>query len=236
MPEDAKDRRRRLTAMDLTELAVEFGTDKWGVHRYTPHYQRHLEHLRGQEFTLLELGVGGYSRSLGGASLKMWKWFFPQAHVVGLDIEDKTALSGNRITVVQGDQTDEQLLRDLVAEHRPTVVVDDGSHVPAHVRASFGVLFPLLPDDGIYAIEDTQTSYWPEWGGQEDPRARGTSMDLVKDLVDGLNFEEYVVPHEPTYTDRWVRSVHCYHNLVVVEKGDNTEGTNKHDVLKERYS
>ncbi|UUZ57759.1 hypothetical protein [Nocardioides sp. B-3] len=28
-------------SLDLTELAVEFGTDKWGVHRYTPHYQRH---------------------------------------------------------------------------------------------------------------------------------------------------------------------------------------------------
>lgn len=222
--------------MDLTELAVEFGTDKWGVHRYTPHYQRHLEHLRDEEFTLLELGVGGYTRSIGGASLKMWKWFFPKAHVVGLDIEDKTALSGNRITVVQGDQTDEALLTALVEEHRPRVVIDDGSHVPAHVRASFGVLFPLLPDDGVYAIEDTQTSYWPEWGGEADPRARGTSMDLVKDLVDGLNFEEWVEPHEPTYTDRWVRSVHCYHNLVVIEKGDNVEGTNKHDVLKERYS
>lgn len=221
--------------MDLTELAVEFGTDKWGVHRYTPHYQRHLEHLRGEEFTLLELGVGGYDRSIGGASLKMWKWFFPKAHVIGLDIEDKTALSAGRITVVQGDQTDEALLTSLMAEHQPSVVIDDGSHVPEHVRASFGVLFPLLPDDGVYAIEDTQTSYWPEWGGQADPRARGTSMDLVKDLVDGLNFEEYVDPHEPSYTDRWVRSVHCYHNLVVVEKGDNVEGTNKFDVLEERY-
>ncbi|WP_248583251.1 hypothetical protein [Nocardioides sp. InS609-2] len=235
MPEDPKERRRRLLAMDLTELAVEFGTDKWGVHRYTPHYQRHLEHLRGEEFTLLELGVGGYARSMGGASLKMWKWFFPKAHVIGLDIEDKTALSGGRITVVQGDQTDEALLTSLMEEHQPLVVIDDGSHVPDHVRASFGVLFPLLPDDGVYAIEDTQTSYWPEWGGQADPRARGTSMDLVKDLVDGLNFEEYVDQHEPSYTDRWVRSVHCYHNLVVVEKGDNVEGTNKLDVLKERY-
>ncbi|MBA3783098.1 MAG: class I SAM-dependent methyltransferase [Nocardioides sp.] len=235
MPEDPKERRRRLLAMDLTELAVEFGTDKWGVHRYTPHYQRHLEHLRGEEFTLLELGVGGYARSIGGASLKMWKWFFPKAHVIGLDIEDKTALSGGRITVVQGDQTDEALLTSLMEEHQPLVVIDDGSHVPDHVRASFGVLFPLLPDDGVYAIEDTQTSYWPEWGGQADPRARGTSMDLVKDLVDGLNFEEYVDQHEPSYTDRWVRSVHCYHNLVVVEKGDNVEGTNKLDVLKERY-
>ena len=41
------------------------------------------------------------------------------------------------------------------------MVVDDGSHRPADIiRATFRLLFPLLPDgDGIYAIEDTQTSY-----------------------------------------------------------------------------
>ena len=108
------------------------------------------------------------------------------------------------------------------------VVVDDGSHVPAHVRETFAIVFPLLPDGAIYCIEDTQTSYWPAWGGQLDPRARGTSMDMVKDLVDGLNHEELLVEgYEPTYTDTHVRAVHCYHNLVVIEKGDNREGTNR---------
>ena len=36
------ERRRRLLASNLTELAIEFRTDKWGVHKYTPHYERHL--------------------------------------------------------------------------------------------------------------------------------------------------------------------------------------------------
>ena len=46
-PDDPKaERRRRLLASDLTELAIEFRTDKWGVHKYTPHYERHLQHLR----------------------------------------------------------------------------------------------------------------------------------------------------------------------------------------------
>lgn len=35
-PDDAKaERRRRLLASNLTELAIEFRTDKWGVHKYT---------------------------------------------------------------------------------------------------------------------------------------------------------------------------------------------------------
>jgi hypothetical protein len=225
-----RERRRRLRAMSLTELAEEFGTDKWGVHRYTPHYERHLAHLRRREFTLLEIGVGGYARrKRSGASLKMWRWFFPRARIVGLDIEDKSFIDQGPIVTYQGDQTDPEVFRRIFAEQGvPMVVVDDGSHVPAHVRTTFGIVFPLLPDGAIYCIEDTQTSYWPAWGGQLDPRARGTSMDMVKDLIDGLNHEELLVEgYEPSYTDTHVRAVHCYHNLVVIEKGDNREGTNR---------
>jgi demethylmacrocin O-methyltransferase len=224
------ERRARLLAMDLTELAEHFRTDKWGVHRYTPHYQRHLEHLRDRDFTLLEIGVGGYARHRkGGASLRMWRWFFPRARIVGLDIEDKSFVDGGPIRTVVGDQTDPAVLDRIIEEEgAPLVVIDDGSHVPAHIRATFAHLFPLLPDGAVYCLEDTQTSYWPAWGGQLDPRARGTSMDLVKDLVDGLNHEEFLVEgYEPSHTDQWVRAVHCYHNLVVIEKGDNREGTNK---------
>ena len=230
-PADKKaERRRRLLASDLTELAVEFGTDKWGIHKYTPHYERHLQHLRKQSFTLLELGIGGYKRRRrSGASMKMWRWFFPKARIVGLDIEDKSWLNQGHVHTYLGDQTDPEILQRIIEEQgAPMVVIDDGSHIPAHVRESFRILFPLLPNGAIYCIEDTQTSYWPAWGGKLDPKASGTSMDLVKDLIDGLNHEEFLLDgYEASYTDQWVRAVHCYHNLVIIEKGDNREGTNR---------
>jgi demethylmacrocin O-methyltransferase len=233
-----QERRRRLRQMDLTELAQEFGTDKWGTHRYTPHYQRHLEHLRDEPFTLLEIGIGGYRRKgQGGASLRMWKHFFRRAQILGLDIQDKSFVDAPRIRTYKGSQTDADLLRKIVADAGGLqVVIDDGSHRPEHIRETFKVLFPLLHDGGVYAIEDTQTSYWPEWGGSEDRHDPTTTMALVKDLLDGLNFEEYVdESYEPTYTDLHVKSVHCYHNLVVIEKGDNREGTNRRQVLRARY-
>src|SRR3954453_17271528 len=154
----------------LTELAKEFGTDKWGRHFYTPHYQRHLEHLRRREFMLLEIGIGGYRRTgEGGASLRMWKHFFPKAQIVGLDLVDKSFVEEPRIKTYEGSQVDPEVLDRIVAEQgRPQVVVDDGSHRPEHIRETFRLLFPLLADDGIYAIEDTQTSYWPLWGGSMD--------------------------------------------------------------------
>jgi hypothetical protein len=223
----------------LADLARHFETDKWGQHRYAQHYQRHLEHLRDEPINLLEIGVGGYTDpAKGGESLRMWKAFFPRAQVFGLDLHEKSALEEDRIRIFRADQSAADSLR-LVAEQigRLDVVVDDGSHLSAHVRTSFETLFPLLHKDGVYAIEDLQTSYWPEFGGSEDRHDRSTSMALVKDLIDGLNYEEYVdESYQPTYTDLHVTEVHAYHNLVFVQKGANTEGTLRRSFLRERYA
>lgn len=223
----------------LTALAQEFQTDKWSsYHRYTPHYARHLQHLRDEEMVLLEIGIGGYSREgQGGASLRMWKAFFPKARIVGLDIQDKSFVDEERIRSFQGSQVDPAVLdRILEEEGVPLVVIDDGSHRPEHIRTTFELLFPRLPAGAIYAIEDLQTSYWPDWGGSLDRDDMGTSMGLVKSLVDGLNYEEFIDDdYVPTYTDLNVVGVHCYHNLAFIEKGDNREGTLKRAANPKRY-
>src|SRR3954454_15159557 len=85
-PSSRKRDRERAQRQSLTALAEQFGTDKWGRHRYTPHYEKHLRHLRQRSFALLEIGIGGYARERqGGASLRMWKAYFPAAQIVGLD-------------------------------------------------------------------------------------------------------------------------------------------------------
>ncbi|UUW91643.1 hypothetical protein [Pimelobacter simplex] len=219
----------RFAEMDLTQIALHFKTDKAGTHHYTQHYERHLQHLRGEKFTLLEIGIGGYARERqGGRSLRMWKHFFPRAQIVGLDIEDKSFVDRPRIVSYQGSQVDEEVLRRIIAEQgTPQVIIDDGSHRPEHIRETFRILFPLLADDGIYAIEDTQTSYWTRFGGNPDRHATDTTMALVKDLLDGLNHAEYPdADYVPTYDDRHVIAVHAYHNLVIIEKGRNDEPSN----------
>lgn len=78
-----------------------------GAHRYTPHYQRHLQHLKSCSVNLLEIGIGGYSQAgHGGASLQMWKHFFPNGQIFGMDIHDKSFLDEDRITTFIGDQSD----------------------------------------------------------------------------------------------------------------------------------
>jgi len=88
---------------DLPALAAYFGTDKWGAHWYAQHYQTHFASLRRKPIRLLEIGVGGYADpQSGGESLRMWKAYFQNALIYGLDLADKRAHDEPRIRTLQG--------------------------------------------------------------------------------------------------------------------------------------
>ena len=226
----------RLRQHDLIALATLFGTDKWGGSRYGPRghwyakrYAAHFAPLRLKRLNILEIGVGGYSDPKnGGESLRMWKAFFPHSTLYAIDIYEKRPLEERRINIFQGRQDDEAFLRKVAAEiGRLDIVIDDGSHVNAHVLKTFDVLFPLLDAHGFYVIEDTQTSYWPGFGGSSDDLTRrDTIMGHFTSLVNGLNHEELIKPgYAPSYLDRHIVAMHFYHNMIFIEKGDNREGS-----------
>ncbi len=216
----------------LLEIALHHGTDKASSHSYIGFYDDLLRHRRGDVRAVLEIGIGGFrdkrNPSVGGESLRTWRDYFPRATVVGLDILDKSGVADERIVVYTGSQVDHGLLHRIAERHGPfDLIVDDGSHVPAHVLTTFGRLFPVLKVGGVYVIEDLQTSYWPMWGGKFRPRAAGTSMDFLKRRVDGLNWTEFKVPgYHPDPLDREIVEVRFRHNIAAVIKGDNTAPSN----------
>ncbi len=93
---------------------------------------------------------------------------------------------------------------------------------------NFKVLFPRLKDGGIYVVEDTQTSYWEKFGGDsKDLNNPKTSMNFFKSLTDSLNHKEFLIPgYQSSYFDRIITSMHFYHNLVFIYKGNNDEDSN----------
>jgi hypothetical protein len=221
--------RLRIFANNLTTLAKLFGSDKWGVHRYTPHYERHFRSLRKRKLQILEIGVGGFSDpDAGGGSLRMWKYYFPKSRIYSIDIYDKSHIEEYRIKIFRGSQANPDFLRTVVEQMgRVDIVIDDGSHINEHVITSFRTLFPLLAEGGIYAIEDTQTSYWPEFGGDSyDLNNANTTMGFLKTLTDGLNYEEIArKDNRPSYFDQNIASLHFYHNLAFIYKGRNEDGS-----------
>lgn len=212
---------------DLSGLAARAGTDKWGVHWYTRHYDRFFRPLRGRAVRVLEIGIDTNPRS-GGASLAMWKRYFRRGTICAIDPRARTFPEQQRVRVFQGDQADRRFLESTMDAIGPVdIIIDDGSHRCADVIASFGVLFPYLRAGGIYAVEDLHTSYWPGFGGSsvdlDNPR---TSMGYLKTLLDGINHEDFVPAgtHTPSYTDRNVVGVHFFRNLALIEKGTNADG------------
>ena len=218
---------------DLNRLARLFGTDKWESHWYTQHYQRYFGPLKKKGLNLLEIGVGkDADLNGGGASLRMWKAYFRKSRIVGIDLYDKSHLSEYRIDIRQCDQTDSEALLRLSQEYGGfDIIIDDGSHVNEHVINTFRVLFPLLRPDGIYAVEDTQTAYWPNWGGGLDnPRSL---MAFFKRLADGLNHVEYpIASYEPDYFDQNIVEIAFFHNLILIRKGTNNEKANAPEMIQ----
>ncbi len=215
---------------NLTKLGRIFRTDKAIGHHYTPHYMTHLRRFRHKKIRLLEIGVGGYENpKRGGNSLRMWKHYFPFAKIFSLDIYDKSALEERRIKIFRGSQVDEPFLDEMERLAGPfDIIIDDGSHLNAHIIETFRILFPKLKDGGIYVVEDTQTSYWKEYGGDSaNLQNPDTAMNFFKSLTDGLNSKEFMLPgYEQNYYDRKIVSIHFYHNLIFVYKGDNDEESN----------
>lgn len=218
---------------DLNKLGIIYGTDKVSPHEYTIHYNTHFQSFRRKRINLLEIGVGGYSNPrAGGQSLRMWKRYFSNGRINSIDIYDKSELQENRIKIFQGSQVDNKFLEDVLSKiGTPDIIIDDGSHINEHIIESFKYLFPKLKNNGLYVVEDIQTSYWDDGqhgGDSKDFNNPNTAMSFFRGLVDGLNYKEFVIPgYKPTYFDKHIISMHFYHNMVFIYKGENKGISNR---------
>lgn len=164
--------------MTLDQLAITFNTDKSSkVHNFTKHYERYFESLREFPIRLLEIGVQS------GASLRMWKHYFPNAQIVGLDYFDCDPYEEDRITVIKGEQKDVGIMEKALLHGPFDIIIDDGSHQNPDVLASFEYLFPRLKPGGIYVIEDITCLYW----GDTHNVGENTVMARMKQLIDDVN-------------------------------------------------
>jgi mycinamicin biosynthesis methyltransferase MycE-like protein len=230
----------KLASMDL--LSRLYGTGKWGsIASFAPHYESHFRRFRLEPVKILEIGIGGYDfQSLGGDSLYLWQRFFPRGLIYGMDMFDKPNVRGPRIRTIKGDQSDPEFLDQLGREFGPfDVIIDDGSHINDHVRTGFESLFPHVRPGGYFVIEDFETSYWPEFGGELPPGSQRTSAGLIKDMIDQIHFREVAdIDDGEARKASHPSDIHVYHNLVFLGKGMNHEqGSPKwvRESAKKRY-
>ena len=90
---------------ELCEIAFKYGADKCPQigHMYTPFYYEFLKDKRQSFKKVVEFGVGNkrYYRAIPnyfiGASLRMWRDFFPNSQVYGADIAKESIFKDERL-------------------------------------------------------------------------------------------------------------------------------------------
>jgi hypothetical protein len=200
--------------MTLDTLAIEYGTDKsskW--HNYTKLYSKYFEGMRLDVKKVLELGVDR------GGSLKMWRDYFPNAKIYGIDndfhCEDRQP-EGTKVFI--GKQEDTEFLDGFIKEVGGDfdIIVDDAGHDPQAQRVSFEYLFDHLKPGGIYVVEDLFISYHP---------GLKSFVEYLKARIDDVNFEGWTnsgnlacanpekllkAKPEPNRFEKSIESIHFY--------------------------
>lgn len=142
---------------DLNSLAMKYGTDKGAIYRRQlghdycrKYYQRLFEPIQNHPIKLLELGVAK------GASLRMWRDFFPYGKIYGVDNGKTWGL--NRLP--KNEPRIECFVLEIedvlqIVNNGPfDIIIDDCSHHGEQQIKSFHELLPHLVDGGLYIIED----------------------------------------------------------------------------------
>lgn len=156
----------------LRELGTRYGTDKV-LHQYVDFYPRFMEPYRDQPIHLMEIGV------FYGASLRMWRDYFPSGEIHGVDwfrgrqgngatfpdaerfLRDAPTLS--RVVLHECDQGSRRSLEALAAalqreQRRFQFIIDDGSHLVTDQQQTLALLWPFVAPGGAFIVEDIACS------------------------------------------------------------------------------
>jgi hypothetical protein len=202
----------------LDAIGLKHGTDKASDrHNYLSLYELYFEKRRNDHLKILEIGV------LNGASLAVWEEYFPNAAIVGADIQPAMVrFRRPRVDIEIMDQSSLEDLTAIASRHGPfDIVVEDGSHKWEHQITTLRTIFPHVTEGGIYIVEDLQVAF-----GEGAEKYRGIAsfscMDYLKRLADyrvaGAHLEEDEDPFLRTY-GRNVDFVTFARHCAIIRKG-----------------
>jgi hypothetical protein len=163
----------------LIKIATDTGTDKL-THGYLPCYANNLP---ANPRFLLEIGC------YKGESLFLWDKFFngkTDIHTIDIFLEEglftPAECRRNFFVPYEGDQSDINFLSTIKQEFN--VIIDDGSHIAAHMIASFNHLFVNnLKSKGVYFIEDLHCCLESHYYGYGVESYQGTILCCLMDYV-----------------------------------------------------
>jgi hypothetical protein len=117
---------------------------------YEVAYEEVFSPIREKINLLFEIGV------CRGGSVRGFKEYFPNATIVGMEINPKYFFKEDRIKVELGNATNKDFIKMILTKYgNPDIVIDDGSHFSRDIKTSFNLLYPYTKI--CYVIEDYST-------------------------------------------------------------------------------
>lgn len=218
----------------LCKLMGQHGSDKGNAtntarHNYTRLYDAVLGPHRTEVTRLFELGV------FQGASLRAWRDYFPNAIILGADIDPNAQVHEHRIETFICDETDDGQLETLWARVRglspgATRVPQCECGLKYHAaltncdterarRASAGALVDIIIDDGLHSPWPNALFMRHAW-----PQLRVGGVYVIEDILSESHKREILREYTPP--DAEIRFVEMEHfpetvdnKLLVFRKG-----------------
>lgn len=120
--------------------------DKGSGHSYIEVYAKLFSPYRENATHVLEVGV------CEGHSLRMWKEYFPNALIHGVDIALSCRKYAKEGFVIY--TADSREIRKYLGKIEFQIIIDDGDHNLPVQLATFEQLFSFVAEGGLYVIED----------------------------------------------------------------------------------
>jgi hypothetical protein len=145
--------------MSLVDLVDNTRTDKNTDHSYLEVYDVLLKSKKHSALNVLEVGIGdGNQGATNGGSIKLWKDYFPNALIVGADIDKLIMFQEERIQTYYVDQLDTDSIGELWqligGGGDFDIMIDDGLHTVEAAINLFACSIDFLKNSGTYIIED----------------------------------------------------------------------------------
>jgi hypothetical protein len=182
--------------MNLTELIKKYGSDK-SLSGYDIHYKKLFKFFVNKNINYLEIGLGTligdlpstfignpshYPHYKPSAVLKVWREYFKNANIYGIDIGKDCMLENEeRITTKIVDSTSEYESNNCFPNISFDIILDDGLHTSEGQRKTFNNFFSRVKENGLYVIEDL--------GGGGD--GKNMFVESYDEIMSEINKHEY---------------------------------------------
>jgi hypothetical protein len=192
----------------IEELCEVFKSDKCKEgHNFIEQYESIFSAKRDSIKKVLEIGI------FRGDSHRLWKGYFTNAKIYGIDINGDEGLSQEGIFTYRGDQSNRKDLENFVRKYGSDfdIIIDDGGHAMEQQQISWGFLFPYVKSGGLYIIEDVHTSL-PKYYGHHsyhvnEDETNTTLVVLEKFIRTEKIKSDYLLLPEMEYLEKNIESI-----------------------------